>query len=74
MPVRRPCLNGLIERARARHVYAITDRDLRLAANLTRMHRRLRCSGLAGHGAAAPLRRHLAPFTSAVVHNIRNTG
>jgi hypothetical protein len=65
---------SVLAHARARHRYAITDRDLRLAANLTRMHRRLRCSGITGHGAAAPLRRHLAPFTSAVVRNIRNTG
>lgn len=73
--LRRLRLHGLIDRIEGTHRYTVTDRGLRLAIYLTRVHRRLLCDGLAGlldtQAVPTPARRHLDKFTDAVDHNIR---
>jgi hypothetical protein len=73
--LRRLRLHGLIARIDGTHRYTVTDRGLRLAIYLTRVHRRLLCNGLADlldeHAIPTPARRHLNKFTDAVDQNIR---
>jgi len=73
--LRRLRLHGLIQRVPETHRYTVTDRGLRLAIYLTRVHRRLLCDGLADlldeHAIPTPARRHLDRFTTAVDQNIR---
>jgi hypothetical protein len=73
--LRRLRLHGLIARIEGTHRYAVTDHGLRLATYLTRVHRRLLCTGLAElldqDAPPTPARRHLDKFTAAVDTSIR---
>jgi len=72
--LRRLRLHGLIQRIDGTHRYTVTDRGLRIAIYLTRVHRRLLCDGLADlldeHAIPTPTRRHLDRFIDTVDHNI----
>ncbi len=72
--LRRLRLHGLINRIEGTHRYIVTDRGLRLAIYLTRVHRRLIADGLAdlldAHALPTPARVHLDRFTNAVDQNI----
>ncbi|MGH3975835.1 MAG: hypothetical protein ACRDS9_21270 [Pseudonocardiaceae bacterium] len=68
--LRRLRLHGLIERIPATHRYRVTDRGLRTAIFLSRVHTRLLQPGLAhlldDAAIPTPLRQHLDRFTDAV--------
>jgi hypothetical protein len=73
--LRRLRLHGLIQRIDGTFRYTVTDRGLRLAIYLTRVHRRILCDGLSDllddHAVPTPARLHLRHFTGAVDRNIR---
>ena len=68
--LRRLRLHGLIERIPGSHRYQVTDRGLRIAIFLSRVHARLVRPGLSSllddAAIPTPLRRHLDRFTTAV--------
>jgi hypothetical protein len=73
--LRRLRLHGLIKRIEHTHRYLVTDRGLRLAIYLTRVHRRLLCEDLADlldqHALPSTAQRHLDHFSRAVDTNIQ---